>query len=67
MDNPIDVETLRATLRAMVWSELKEVALEAGLKVSTVDKIRRGLSREPGVFKVQALQRALEARSAKVV
>jgi transcriptional regulator with XRE-family HTH domain len=67
MDKPNDVEALRETLRGMPWQDLQEVAHSAGLSPSTVDKIRRGISKEPGVFKVQALLRALEARNAKAL
>lgn len=57
-----EVDTLRATLRGLAWKDLQEVAHSAGLSPSTVDKIRRGLSKEPGVFKIQALQQALKSR-----
>jgi predicted transcriptional regulator len=59
MDRQIDVETLRATLKAMARADLLEVSKEADLSHSTVDKFRRGLIKEPGVFKVQALLKAV--------
>lgn len=67
MDKPNEVDALRETLMGMPWKDLQEVAAKAGLSPSTVDKIRRGLSRDPGVLKVRALQRVLKGRKAKAV
>lgn len=64
MDSQIDLDALRATLMAMRWGELREVATRAGLSPSTVDKIRRNLSKQPSFQKINALAAALHAPAA---
>lgn len=61
MDNQIDVEALRATLRAMTRGEVIRIAAAAEVPASTVQKFRGGHINEPGAFKVQALMKALAA------
>lgn len=64
MDTHFDVDALRARLMEMDWGELVKVSHQAGLSASTVDKIRRGLSKDPGVLKVSALCATLRQRDA---
>lgn len=64
MDSPIDVEDLRAKLRAMSRAEARKIAIAAGLACSTVEKFRLSHINEPRMSKLQKLSTALSAREA---
>jgi hypothetical protein len=61
MESQIDIEGLRARLKAMSRADVLELAKAAELSPSTVQKFRSGVITEPGGFKVQALVSALKA------
>jgi transcriptional regulator with XRE-family HTH domain len=59
MDLQIDLEQLRARLRAMKRPEVLQLALKAGVPHSTVEKFRNGHTDEPRLSKLRALTAAL--------
>lgn len=59
MDRQIDVEALRAKLKAMPWAEAMRLADAAKVSRATTTHFRMGRIAELGGFKVQALRDAL--------
>ena len=60
MEQPMDMESLRKRLQAMSHREVIELAAKAGLKPSTVVKIRSGYTPDPRISNVEALVKALQ-------
>jgi hypothetical protein len=63
MDTSIDVEALRAKLKAMSRAEVRSVAIAAGLACSTVEKFRLDRIAEPRLSKLQKLDAALREKA----
>ena len=63
MDSQIDLPELRQRLMALRWSALVDLSKRAGLPASTVDKIRRDISKQPSFQRVQAIAKALNELS----
>lgn len=67
MDNLIDVEAVRATLKAMPRPEALQLAEKAGVAIPTAEKFRNGHIKELGGSKLAALLNALNEREAAVI
>lgn len=55
METIIDVEALRARLKALSRADARRVAVGAGLACSTVEKFRLNRIKEPKVSKLEKL------------
>ena len=62
MEQRIDMEALRKQLQAIPHKEFISLAARAGLRLSTVLKIRSGYTPDPRISNVEALVKALQGQ-----
>lgn len=67
MDRQIDVEKLRAQLKAMPRARVLELADKASVARSTAEKFRLGHIEELGSFKLERLANAMQAEIAQTL
>jgi transcriptional regulator with XRE-family HTH domain len=65
VNEKLDIESMRATLKALKRSEVLDIAAKAGIKPSTLSKFRSNHITDPSASKLVALHAELMKRARK--